>query len=219
MSKILAAIVFLALNAYVYWQMGSTEVIPPRASFSGFPNDLDGWHCSERDVLDDKVINNLRVTDYLSCGFFEKPGPGDVNRGVHLYIGYHERQTRDRETGAATAIHPPEHCLPGSGWDVIDSRILPIEIGAGGEAKRFVIAKGSQRALVYFWYQSRGRAVARGHEKILWLFLDRARYGRTDGALVRFTIPIVNGDMDQAEETFHDFARLITPRLSAYVPD
>ena len=29
--------------------------------------------------------------------------------------------------GKATAIHPPEHCLPGSGWDVIDSQVVPIE--------------------------------------------------------------------------------------------
>ncbi len=154
-----------------------------------------------RDKIDEKTINNLMVTDYISCNFYR----AEPNSAVHLYVGYHERQTRDRESGKATAIHPPEHCLPGSGWDVIDSQVVPInfleEAGAGpaGEAKRFVIAKGNQRSLVYFWYHSRGRVIARSHHKILWMFLDRARLGRTDGSLVRFTVPIQFGDEEAAE--------------------
>jgi len=102
---------------------------------------------------------------------------------------------------------------------VIDSELVPIDIGPGGEAKRFIIAKGNQRSLVYFWYHSRGRVIARSHEKILYMFLDRARTGRTDGSLVRFTVPIHNGDVETAEATFQEFARTVTPLLSEYVPD
>ena len=109
--------------------------------------------------------------------------------------------------------------MPGSGWDVIDSAIIPISAGAGGEAKRFVIAKGNQRALVYFWYHSRGRVIARNHEKISYMFLDRATRGRTDGSLVRFTVPIEFGDIEAAEKHFNEFANQVTPLLAAYVPD
>jgi hypothetical protein len=51
------------------------------------------------------------------------------------------------------------------------------------------------------------------------MFLDRARFGRTDGSLVRFTVPIEFGDEAAAEATFREFARLVTPELSEYVPD
>ena len=212
---IAAAVLILALNGYVYWYLGSEEFIPPREQFATFPNELGEWRCMRRETLDDKTLNNLNVTDYISCNYF-KP---ETTTAAHLYVGYHERQTRDRDSGAATAIHPPEHCLPGSGWDVIDAKVVPIEVGPGGEAKRFVIAKGNQRALVYFWYHSRGRVIARSHEKILWMFLDRARSGRTDGSLVRFTVPIEFGDEDAAEATFREFARLVTPQLDEYVPN
>jgi EpsI family protein len=215
MSKFLVAFVILGLNAYVYWYMGSDEVIPPREHFSEFPNEFGNWRCYEREVLDEKIVSNLMVTDYISCGFFDIPD----DEYVHLYIGYHERQTRDRNTGKAAAIHPPEHCLPGSGWDVIDSRIVPIDVGTGGEAKRFLIAKGNERALVYFWYNSRGHVIARNHEKILWMFLDRARLGRTDGSLVRFTVPVRFGDIEAAEETFQKFAKTVTPLLPRFVPN
>ncbi len=215
MKKVVAALLVLALNGYVYWYLGSAEVIPTRENFSLFPDAIDEWRCGTREIIDDKTLKNLRVTDYVSCNFY-KP---ESRMATHLYIGYHERQTRDRESGTATAIHPPEHCLPGSGWDVIDARVVPIDVGPGGEAKRFVIAKGNQRALVYFWYHSRGRVIARNHHKILWMFLDRARFGRTDGSLVRFTVPISFGDEDAAEATFQEFAELVTPLLPEFVPN
>ena len=215
MTKLLAALIFLGLNGYVYWQLGSAEVIPPRERFEGFPNELDGWRCGQRQTLDEKTQATLQVTDYIACNYYNE----EIERAVDLYIGYHERQTRDRDSGGTSAIHPPEHCLPGSGWDVIDSQVVPIDVGPGGEAKRFVIAKGNQRALVYFWYHSRGRVIARSHHKILWMFLDRARTGRTDGSLVRFTVPILFGDTEAAEQTFQAFADTVTPMIDAYVPN
>ncbi|MEM9173929.1 MAG: exosortase C-terminal domain/associated protein EpsI [Myxococcota bacterium] len=221
-AKIAAAFVFLVLNGYVYWYLGSAEVIPNRAEFSLFPDRLEDWRCVERESIDQKTIDNLMVTDYISCNFVNR----EQRASSHLYIGYHERQTRDRDSGKATAIHPPEHCLPGSGWDVIDSQVVPISLarngvadGVQGEAKRFVIAKGNHRALVYFWYHSRGRVIAQSHHKILYMFLDRAREGRTDGSLVRFTIPIEHGDEEAAEATFQEFAGVVTPRLDDFVPN
>jgi EpsI family protein len=215
MFKILAAFVILGLNTYVYWYMGSEEVIPLRVQFTEFPDQLGNWRCTNRETMDDATLKVLMVTDYISCVFSDP----ERQAFTHLYVGYHERQTRDRSSGKATAIHPPEHCLPGSGWDIIDSRIVPIDVGPGGEAKRFVIAKGNQRSLVYFWYHSRGHVIARNHEKIMWMFLDRARYGRTDGSLVRFTIPILNGDTETAEAQFQEMANMVSPLLSDYVPN
>lgn len=213
--KFLAAFAILGLNTYVYWYMGSDEVIPPRSQFVEFPDQFGDWRCYNREKMEEGVLANLRVTDYISCAFINE----DLENFTHLYIGYHERQTRDRESGRAAVIHPPEHCLPGSGWDIIDSTIVPISIGPGGEAKRFVIAKGKQRSLVYFWYHSRGHVIARNYEKIMWMFLDRARRGRTDGSLVRFTIPIRHGDMETAEASFREFSNAVTPLLSSYIPD
>lgn len=216
MTKFVVAFTILSLNAYVYWYTGSDEVTPSRALFAGFPNDLGDWRCGKRGTLDKEIIENLQVTDYISCGFVN----AKERRSVELYIGYNERQTRDPKTGNAGVIHPPEHCLPGSGWDVIDAQIFPIDVaGTNGEAKRFVIANGNQRALVYFWYQERGHVIARNYEKILWSFLDSARYGRTDGALVRFTVPLYNGDVIAAEASFTDLQSRVTPILKAYVPD
>jgi EpsI family protein len=141
-------------------------------------------------------------------------------------VGYHAAQVR-REGGGGgkeNMIHPPAHCLPGSGWDIIDSRRVPLELpglpGGRAEVNRLVIAKGEARQLVFYWYQERGRVIARDWQKIVDLFWDRATRSRTDGALVRFSAPIpARGDADEAERTLLDLAGHIVAQLPAYVPD
>ena len=51
------------------------------------------------------------------------------------------------------------------------------------------------------------------------MFLDRAREGRTDGSLVRFTTPIENGDVAAADARFKEMSAELTPLLATYVPD
>ena len=56
-------------------------------------------------------------------------------------------------------------------------------------------------------------------KKIVSLFWDRARMSRTDGALVRFTLPVVRGDEAKADAAFHDLAQHVVPLLPSYVPN
>ena len=216
MTKILVAIAFVVLNFYIYEYLASTETIPDRASFASFPLEIDDWICEGRETMGPEILDNLGVTDYLMCNYVR----GNFEEIINVYVGYHETQIR--KGSKSNSIHPPEHCLPGSGWDIIDSRVVPLEIpglgGAPGEAKRFIIAKGNSRQLVYFWYQSRGRLLARNHEVILFRVWDRAARQRTDGSLVRLTIPIVNGNIADSERIFRDFTTQLAPLLPDYVP-
>ena len=214
MPKLVVALLFIGLNLYVFRYFASTDYIPPRETFLTFPNVIDGWRCSDPVEMEDDILARLGVTDYLLCDFKNER----TREIANVYVGYHASQTRDA-TGAENVIHPPEHCLPGGGWDIIHSEIVPTEWAPGGEAKRVIVARGNARNLVYFWYQSRGRTIARNHEKILYMFMDRAVERRTDGSLVRFTVPITHGDHDAAEATFRSIVQSVTPLLSDYVPN
>ena len=218
--RIALALAFVLLNFYIYYYLGTDEIIPERETFAEFPLEIDEWRCSEPEAMDSEVLENLGATDYLICNYWEP----DFESMANVYVGYHETQVRDEGGGAGeNSIHPPEHCLPGSGWSVIDSQIVPIEFAGlpngSGEAKRFVIAKGGLRQLVYFWYQSRGRAIARNHEVILYRFLDRALKSRTDGSLVRITVPIEQENEAEAESKLRQFAERFVPQLPSYVPN
>ncbi len=223
MTKITAAVLFLALNAYVYHFFASEEVIPARRSFDEFPLELGDWSCEQREEIEPKVVGNLGVTDYIVCNFVE----GSSNDVIGVYLGYHASQVRKSGGGShGVSIHPPKHCLPGSGWSILDARRAHLDLPGlpegGADVNRLVIAHGSQRRIVYYWYHSRGRVIAEDWRKIVMLFWDRARRQRTDGSLVRFTVPLGRGDeqdVARAEEMFSDLASEIVPRLAPYIPE
>jgi EpsI family protein len=220
MIKAATALAFLALHFYVYHYFASEAVIPPRRSFDSFPLALDDWRCEERERMEAEVEENLGVTDYLICNYAR----AGSREAVGVYVGYHATQIR-REGGGGgeNSIHPPAHCLPGSGWDIIEQRKTSLALAGmperPAEVNRLVIAKGNARALVYYWYQERGRVTADDWKKIVLLTWDRAHRQRTDGALVRLTVPITRGRVEEAERELLELAELLLPAVPEYVPE
>jgi EpsI family protein len=216
--KLAAALFFLGLNAYTYHYFATDEVIPVRKVLAEFPNDLGAWHCAHRERIDDEVMDVLGASDYLVCGYQN----AETAQTIGLYVGYHETQVRKQGGGLSrSAIHTPNHCLPGAGWDVIGRSKIPLGgpgVPAGAEVNRILIAKGEDRSLVYYWYQANGRVIADDWRKIVYLFWDRATRYRTDGALVRFTVS-VRGDETKAEAQLRDLIAHVVPELPAYVPN
>jgi len=219
MRRLAAAIGFLAIQVYVYNYFATEEVHPPRKSFAAFPLQLGDWRCPQREKMTDEELANLGVTDYLICDFGRPKDPTHVG----VYVGYHQSQVRKEGGGSAGGqIHPPSHCLPGAGWDIIAHRKVRLDLpglpGGSGLVNRLVIAKGDARQLVYYWYQERGRVIADDWKKIIWLFWDRARLQRTDGSLVRFTIPMGREDDESAEREFQELAPLVVAQIPEYSP-
>jgi EpsI family protein len=213
--------VLLALNAYVYNFMARVREAGAR-ELRSFPLQIDDWRCGRNEPLDPKVKVNLGATDTLICTYVNRAHRTDIG----VYVGYHATQIREEGGGDfENSIHPPAHCLPGSGWDIVDSRTVPLDFpgitDSTARAKRLVIAKGDDRQLVYYWYQMQGRHVAEDWQKILYVGYERAHSGRTDGALVRFTMPLTRHDdatVDPEQELLA-FAERIAPMLPAYVPN
>ncbi len=218
MTKLLAALGFLALNFYIYNFFASEAVYPEREEFASFPLELEGgWICPGMTEIDDEVRRELGVTDFLLCDYQN----AEVRQLVNVYVGYHASQVREGSSDE-NSIHPPAHCLPGSGWDIIRNETVPLgdlSPVPGATAKRLVIAKGKFRQIVYYWYQSRGRVISEDWKKILYVGFDRATRKRTDGSLVRFTVPYRQGGEQRAEEAVLAVAPHVLSRLPAYVPN
>lgn len=220
MTKILAAVAFLGLNFYTFNYFANEASIPARESFEQFPLELGKWSCPGREPLEPEVEKNLGVTEYLVCTYVHNI----THSVIGVYIGYHEDQHRvGGRGGSGSGIHPPKHCLPGSGWDIIGANKVAVDYPGlperPTEVMRLLIAKGEERQLVYYWYQERGRVIADDWKKPLYMFWDRATRHRSDGSLVRFTIPVVQGDDERADKQFQELAELLLPHLSHYVPE
>jgi EpsI family protein len=83
---------------------------------------------------------------------------------------------------------------------------------------RYVVAHGDERSLVMYWYQSRDRAIASEYTAKFWVVVDAMRLNRTDTALVRVVVPIVNRDEAAADKSAADFIRSFYGPLRQYLP-
>lgn len=183
------------------------EVPIARQSLATFPADIGGWHSAGEEPLQDDVLQVLGVDEYVNRTYVDSAG-----LPLNLYIGYYASQRQ------GSTIHSPQNCLPGSGWQPIESSRLELHAGTMSfPVNRYVIQKGMSRQVVYYWYQGRGRIVANDYANKFWLMLDAARLHRSNGSLVRIVVPELPlaGNADHAAV---EFSRGIAPRLTAYLP-
>jgi EpsI family protein len=109
----------------------------------------------------------------------------DTSVAFTTFVSYYERQEQGK------TIHSPKNCLPGAGWEVLQAGIDTVNVdGVPEEMNRYVLKYGPHSAVVYYWYQGRGRIVANEY-RVKWnLLRDAALVGHTEEALVRVFVPV-----------------------------
>ena len=120
-----------------------------------------------------------------------------------------------------STYHSPLNCLPGSGWELNEPNTVEISPANGApafEANSYVVQHGSDRQLMIYWYQGRGRAVANEYRDKVYTVLDSIRLRRSDGAMVRLLVP-VRGSEGETLESARQLASQVAPNLAPYVPN
>src|SRR6059058_4904879 len=200
---LLVALVISGAIINTWERAGEAKVA--RTSLKQFPAQLGSWEQLGRELrFDDETETILRADEYLARNFRSH---GHV---VSLYVGYYGTQ----RTGAT--YHSPLNCLPGSGWELNEPGTVEIKPANGApafEANSYVVQHGSDRQLMIYWYQGRGRAVANEYRDKVYTVLDSIRLRRSDGAMVRVLVP-VRGSESEAVETAAHFAAQVAPNLS-----
>ena len=215
-TRVIVVLAVLAAAMVSVARANRAEEVPLRIALSLFPMQLGEWQGVQRPPFTQRVLEVLGLDDYLTRYYQNRSR--DV---VDLYIGY----WRSQQQGGA--IHSPQNCLPGSGWEPVSQGILtfpdPRTPGAPAlSVNRYLIRKGTERQLVLYWYQSRGRIVGSEYWSKIYLVLDAARYNRTDAALVRLVVPVADGSPEaeaRAESQAIGFANEILPALGAFLPN
>ncbi|MCU0646929.1 MAG: EpsI family protein [Gemmatimonadaceae bacterium] len=153
--------------------------MPSRAPMKAVTLDAPGYATGDI-VVPEEERKIAGMSDYVMRSYTK-----DSLDVFSIYVGYYDYQTQGK------TIHSPKNCLPGAGWEQMQGGTVPV--GAEGkqvQINRFLMANKGARALVYYWYQGRGRVEANEY-KVKWnLLRDAAIYGRTDEALVRIVIPL-----------------------------
>jgi EpsI family protein len=210
-SRFAVVAVLLAATALFLHARSRNEVLPAREPLADFPHQLGEWTGTD-------VTIQQEVLDVLGAGDFLLRVYQDSSRRqpyVDLFLAYFPSQ----RTG--DTIHSPKHCLPGSGWLPVESTRVTLSLPGRSPflANRYVIAKGTDRQLVLYWYLAHDRAVASEYWAKFYLVADSIRLSRSDGSLVRVTTPLRPGETtDAAQARLISFADKFSPLLNQYVP-
>jgi EpsI family protein len=197
----------LLVGAALIQVLAADEVLPPPSSLSRLAPQLGDWQAVAEHEFDANTVDVLRADDYVARTYARSGQSAD------LLVAYYASQRQGQ------TIHSPMNCLPGAGWQPVSTGRVLIDVGAAApiESNRYVIQKGLDKQLVFYWYQSAHRTVASEYAAKMYLVLDSMRTGRSDGALVRIVSPI-GRDEAAAERSALDFVRVLYPALSAHLP-
>jgi EpsI family protein len=183
------------------WSVSAVEM-PATGSLESVPLQIGEWTGTPAPDLSVAVLGVLGADQYINR-VYRVGGRAAV---AGLYVGYHSSQKQ------GSAIHSPLNCLPGAGWQPIETGRRPF--ADGGTVNQVVIQKGEDRQVVLYWYQTATRIEGSEYWNKFHMLLDALSSHRNDAALVRVIVPIDSHQDDgkhTAAELAYSFAQLIEP--------
>jgi exosortase D (VPLPA-CTERM-specific) len=186
------------------------DTAPTRQDFTRLSMNEGAWS-GRRDRLDGVYLEALKLDDYVLADFNATGRPP-----VNLYVTYYNSQRKGE------SVHSPRSCIPGGGWriDGIASRDITLADGASRmSVNRVVIERGNVKQVVYYWFDQRGRVLTNEYLVKWYIFWDSLTRNRTDGAMLRLTVPVLAGHSEaDADQALEEFARALVPALRPYIP-
>ena len=218
LSRFLPALV-LGVGCAFVWNARSQAAVPLAAPLTSILTDVPGYRMQEQRISpEERRIAGM--SDYVARIYFRDSVPAFTT-----FVSYYERQTQGK------TIHSPRNCLPGAGWEVMSAATQDVMLdGEPVTLNRSVLKNGAATAVVFYWYQGRGRLVADEYAGKWNLLRDAALEGHTEEALVRVVVPVdasrMRGDpmasqralaaatslgADVSTRLVHDVARVLPP--------
>ena len=188
-KMLLAGLFVLLVQGTLMVSLARPEYLPSPPPLSGFNSAVGSWVEAGNSNMDPAVYELLAPDDYLNRNYADAARNSQVN----LFIAYYKTQYK------AKSAHDPKVCLPGAGFNPITSKTIEIPIGAGNiAANYYLIAKDSAKSVVVYWYQTYDRALTGDQGLHLSRFFNIFTTNRTDMALVRVVVPVINEDVAAA---------------------
>ena len=204
----------IALGVLLISGIREQHSVQPRAALKSINSSLHGQRGSEITIpAEEQRVAGM--TDFVMRSYGADTAPNFT-----VYVGYYDRQVQGK------AIHSPKNCLPGAGWEILQSERIARPGGTADErVNRVLLSNKGVRALVYYWYQGRGRIEASEY-LVKWnLLKDAAQFGRTEESLVRIVVPLaaVSADLDSREIARADslatsVAQVLAEEVSSVMP-
>ena len=165
----------LAVGVLLVFSTRSQKSVPLAGSLATVLPAWEGLRITNQTVSEEEK-RIAGMTDYVARVYWKDT----LDAAFTTYVGYYDRQTQGH------SMHSPKNCLPGAGWEILKTDVATIASVAGSVVvNKYLLKNGSREAIVYYWYQGRGRVVASEYAVKWNLLHDAALEGHTEEALVR----------------------------------
>jgi len=209
-ARVLTAVLLLEATAF-YAIASRSERASLVSPLTLFPPALGGWTLARDVPIEKEVQDVLRADDTLNRVYVNS----SQTDYAFLFIAYFKTQRYGQ------APHSPKNCLPGAGWEPVETGRQTIEVpgwSAPIEANRYVVEHGDDKSVVLYWYQTHNRIIASEYWAKFWLVVDSIRYRRSDTSLVKIVVPVRNNDIAAATAMGVQFVRALFPSLLRQLP-
>jgi EpsI family protein len=99
---------------------------------------------------------------------------------IEMDVAYYQRPQ------AGASMHSPLNCLPGTGWQVIESRTTQVRSGERTwDIRRLIVDRKGYRIAMAYWFQNRDGVVGNEFQQRMRLLRNGLQGRATDAALVR----------------------------------
>jgi len=206
----LASVMFL-----LFWGLNAAlavaQVEPSRQTFDTFPTTIGEWK-GKKSYVRPEILEELWADDYIQIEFIHSR----TRNVILLFIPYYGYQ------GTRHTAHSPVSCLVGGGYALRSRKIIekhfPEPFGKV-KIRQMVLEQSNNLLLSNYWFQQRGRIIVNEYLNKWYLFWDSLTKRRTDGALVRLEMAMMEGQsLNVAQSVMDAFTLQLLTVLSHYVP-
>ena len=209
-ARVLTAVLLLQGGTF-YAIASRSERAPLVPPLSLFPAGFGGWTMARDVPIEKEVLDILKADDTLNRVYIN-PSRTDI---AFLFVACFKTQRYGQ------APHSPKNCLPGSGWEPVETGRQTIDVSGWKSpivTNRYVVEHGDDKSVVLYWYQTHNRIIASEYWAKFWLVADSIRYRRSDTSLVKIVVPVRDNNIGAATAMGVQFIQAMFPSLLRQLP-
>ena len=203
----LIIVVVLALGVFALVQVQQHKTGLALPSTYELPGQFGQWQGRDINSSNEQWMDELGADSMVFRSYHNE---GTI---ISLYAAYYT------DMDSADLVHAPTVCYPGQGWRVRHDSIIAFPVGSFDfRANRLIIEKQKQAQVVYVWWQTPEKILARNSTHRLYQLLSSLMFANSASVWVRLSIDVNNESMVDQEQRLQEFIHELVPLVQRYFP-
>lgn len=201
----------LVTGIYVHILRYTRISIQEPVNLEALPMKLGDWRANENLVIGDETKEILKSNQDLWRSYRDSN-----NQEIGLFVAYFKDQKYGEQ------IHSPKHCLPGSGWKIVDRETYNVQLRNSPSSQlkinKLVISKKYLNEIMLYWFWTRSGVITSEYDLKFSLAKNALLRNPTDAAFIRINLPLPQGDHSPALQSASQFISDIFPAIKNILP-